>query len=286
MRVVELLRDERPTFSFEFFPPKTEAGVAKLYATIEHLAELDPGFVSVTYGAGGSTRDTTVETADHIRNRIGLETVAHLTCRGHTADELDSVIDRLGAAGVENVLALRGDPPKGSPADQAPGAFAFARDLVEHIVGRGGFSIGAACYPEGHVENRDKQDDLCRLVEKVNAGSEFLITQLFFDNAFYFDFVARAWALGVAVPIVPGLMPVTNVGQLQRFTEMCGATVPHRLRTRLEPVQDDDQAVMAVGIEWCLDQARDLLARGAPGIHFYTLNRSLATRVVCRSLQR
>lgn len=278
-----MLADSKPTFSFEFFPPKTEAGVRRLYSTIEHLAELHPGFVSVTYGAGGSTRELTVETTDHIKNKIGLETVAHLTCRGHTVEEIDQVLDRLESVGIENLLALRGDPPKDDEG-RAPNAFDFAQGLVAHIARRGQFCVGAACYPEGHVENPDRQDDLCRLVDKVNAGSEFLITQLFFENAVYFDFVTRAREKGIQIPIVPGLMPVTNVAQLERFTEMCGATVPHRLRTRLAAVQDDEQAVMAIGIEWCLDQARELLARGAPGIHFYTLNRSLATRVVCRSL--
>ncbi|MCW5938921.1 MAG: methylenetetrahydrofolate reductase [NAD(P)H] [Fimbriimonadaceae bacterium] len=283
MRVAEMLADSEPTFSFEFFPPKTEAGVRRLYSTIEHLAELRPGFVSVTYGAGGSTRELTVETTDHIKNRLGIETVAHLTCRGHSVEEIDSVLNRLESAGIENVLALRGDPLKGD-AVRPPSAFEYAQGLVAHIARRGQYCIGAACYPEGHVENPDRQDDLCRLVEKVNAGSDFLITQLFFENAVYFDFVTKARAQGIQVPIVPGLMPVTNVAQLERFTAMCGATVPHKLRTRLTAVQDDDQAVMAIGIEWCLEQARELLARGAPGIHFYTLNRSLATRVVCRSL--
>lgn len=278
-----MLADSEPTFSFEFFPPKTEAGVRRLYSTIEHLAELRPGFVSVTYGAGGSTRELTVETTDHIKNRLGIETVAHLTCRGHSVEEIDSVLNRLESAGIENVLALRGDPLKGD-AVRPPSAFEYAQGLVAHIARRGQYCIGAACYPEGHVENPDRQDDLCRLVEKVNAGSDFLITQLFFENAVYFDFVTKARAQGIQVPIVPGLMPVTNVAQLERFTAMCGATVPHKLRTRLTAVQDDDQAVMAIGIEWCLEQARELLARGAPGIHFYTLNRSLATRVVCRSL--
>ena len=283
MRVAEMLADSEPTFSFEFFPPKTEAGVRRLYSTIEHLAELRPGFVSVTYGAGGSTRELTVETTDHIKNRLGIETVAHLTCRGQSVEEIDSVLNRLESAGIENVLALRGDPLK-DDAVRPPSAFEYAQGLVAHIARRGQYCIGAACYPEGHVENPDRQYDLCRLVEKVNAGSDFLITRLFFENAVYFDFVTKARAQGVQVPIVPGLMPVTNVAQLERFTAMCGATVPHKLRTRLTAVQDDDQAVMAIGIEWCLEQARELLARGAPGIHFYTLNRSLATRVVCRSL--
>jgi methylenetetrahydrofolate reductase (NADPH) len=283
MRVAEMLAGPQPTFSFEFFPPKTVEGLARLYATIEHLAELRPGFVSVTYGAGGSTRHLTVETADHIKNKIGLETVAHLTCRGHTVGEIDAVLDRLQDSGVENVLALRGDPPKNGAVGEAT-AFQYARGLVAHMSRRGGFCVGAACYPEGHVENPDRQDDLRRLVEKVDAGAEFLITQLFFENAVYFDFVNRARELGIKVPILPGLMPVTNVAQVERFTDICGATVPHRLRSRLAAVRGDEQAVMAVGIEWCLDQARDLLARGAPGVHFFTLNRSLATRVVCRSL--
>ncbi|MCW5935945.1 MAG: methylenetetrahydrofolate reductase [NAD(P)H] [Fimbriimonadaceae bacterium] len=283
MRVCEVYRRPVPAFSFEFFPPKTEAGLERLYSRIAHLGELNPAFVSVTYGAGGSTRGKTVETARHIQNAIGIDTMAHLTCRGQDAAEVAAILDELAASGVQNVLALRGDAPIGE-VGPTKGDFRYASDLISFIARRGGFCIGAACYPEGHIESPSREDDLAWTAEKVEAGADFLITQVFFDNAVYFDFVARARASGISVPIVPGLMPMTHVAQIERFTKMCGASIPAALSDRLEGYRDDEQATMAIGIEWALRQSRELLAGGAPGIHFYTLNRSLATRVVCMSL--
>lgn len=285
MKIRERLDAHLPTFSFEFFPPKTEEGLQKLYATIEHLAELSPAYVSVTYGAGGSTRDRTVELAAHIRHAIGLETVAHLTGNSHTREEMSDILCGLRNAGIENVLALRGDPPKKADWTPPADAFHFASDLVAFIRKDHDFCIAAACYPETHTDCADPEQDLAHLVHKVNQGVDFLVTQLFFDNSHYFSFVRRARAAGVTIPIVPGIMPVTNAAQVARFTKMCGATIPPSLWAKLEKVQDDEQAVMAVGIEWAIRQCRELLALGAPGIHFYTLNRSLATRVVCTSLQ-
>ncbi len=284
MRVSEVYKRPGPAFSFEFFPPKTEKGLARLYATIEHLAELRPAFVSVTYGAGGSTRDLTVETASHIRNKIGLEAVAHLTCLGHTQDELTQILSQLRDEGVENVLALRGDVPNNHV--PIPESFKHANELIGFIKQGHDTCIGAACYPEGHIDSLDPQADLEFVVKKVEAGADFLITQLFFDNAAYFRFVADARAHGVRVPIVPGLMPITSVSQVERFTQMCGTSIPLELRQKLDKVKDDEQAVMAVGIEWAMDQGRELLAGGAPGVHFFTINRSLATRIVCRGLMR
>ena len=283
MRVADLFKDNRPSFSFEFFPPKTEEGLQKLYNTIDHLAELEPTFVSVTYGAGGSTRGRTVEIASRIKRETGVEPVAHLTCRGQTMAEVKSILTSLSEAGVQNVLALRGDPPKDGV--EVANDFTYADELVSVIKESGEFCIGAACYPEGHVENPDKDDDLDRLVHKVQCGVDLLVTQLFFDNSHYYRFVERARSRGVEVPVIAGIMPVTNVVQLRRFTLMCGATVPEKLMTKLDKFADDQQAVMAIGIEWAIVQCRDLLANGAPGIHFYTLNKSLATRVVCVSLK-
>jgi methylenetetrahydrofolate reductase (NADH) len=286
MRLTEVFARPGPVFSYEFFPPKTEEGLGKLFSTIEHLGELSPSFVSITYGAGGSTRGKTVQIASHIKSKLGLEPVAHLTCTDQTSEEIGETLSRLHGEGVENVLALRGDPAKGQGAFVArEDGFGHANELVSFVRERGQFCIGAACYPEGHIENPDKEDDLERLVNKVNAGSDFLITQLFFDNRMYFEFVRRARAAGIGVPILPGLMPVTNVRQLEKFTSMCGATVPAALAEKLGKVSEDEQAVMAIGIEWCMRQARELLALGAPGIHFYTLNKSLATRVVHAGLQ-
>jgi methylenetetrahydrofolate reductase (NADPH) len=281
MRICNCFEARRPVFSFEFFPPKTEEGVRNLYATIQELAPLKPSFVSVTYGAGGSTQQLTVDLVTRIKKEIGIEAMAHLTCVGHSAAEIAAVLDRLEAAEIENVLALRGDPPRGETQFVRPKeGFGYACELARFIRSRYDFCLGGAGYPEGHVECADKEADLRHLKQKVDAGLDFVITQLFFDPADYFRFVECARAIGISVPIVPGIMPVQNVGQIERFTTMCGASIPPALRERLEAVRDDDQAVIATGIDWATDQCRALLDGGAPGIHFYTLNRSLSTRLV------
>jgi methylenetetrahydrofolate reductase (NADPH) len=287
MRIADLIRASGPVFSFEFFPPKTEQGEHNLYRAIERLRELHPSFVSVTYGAGGSTRRKTVELVRRIKCDLGIEAMAHLTCVGADRDEIVSVLRQLEAAGIENVLALRGDPPS----DQAhflppPGGFHFASELVQFIrAGNFSFSLGGACYPEGHVECRDLALDLEHLKTKVDAGLDFVITQLFFNNADYFTFVERARALDIQVPIIPGIMPVTNVAQIERFTSMCGAKIPDTLKARLERARDDEGAVRAIGIDHATAQCRELLDRGAPGIHFYTLNQSPATRAIFERLK-
>ena len=288
MRVPDLIGANGPVFSFEFFPPKTEAGDRTLYQTIQQLSELRPSFVSVTYGAGGSTRDKTVDLVRRIKNEIGIEAMAHLTCVGADRTEIHAVLERLQANGIENVLALRGDPPQGAATFAPPaGGFGFASELVTYIRSCGfPFSVGGAGYPEGHVECRDLELDLTHLKSKVEAGLDFVITQLFFDNADYFDFVARARRSGVTVPIIPGIMPITNLAQIERFTSMCGARIPAPLRARLERVRDDEAAVRRVGIEHATTQCRELLAYDAPGIHFYTLNQSPATRAIFEKLHR
>jgi methylenetetrahydrofolate reductase (NADPH) len=288
MRIAELLERQRPVFSFEFFPPKTDEGHRTLRNTLEVLKDDEPNFVSVTYGAGGTTRELTVDLTARIKQEIGIEAMAHLTCVGHSAAEIAAVVDRLRDAGIENVLALRGDPPKGQtefvpPAD----GFAHGSELVGFLRSRySDLCLGSACYPEGHVECVSRESDLEFLKRKVDAGADFLITQLFFAAEDYFAFVERARAAGIAVPIVPGLMPITNVSQLERMTTMCGCRIPDALRARLEQVRADEAAVVSTGIEWATDQARALLAGGAPGIHFYTLNRSLSTRMVYLNLQQ
>ncbi len=287
MRIAErLAAGAGPCFSFEFFPPKTEQGVSNLFATLKELAPLGPSFVSVTYGAGGSTRDLTVDLVSRIRRETGIEAMAHLTCVGHSQNELASILDRLKAARIANVLALRGDPPRGEKTFvPAPDGFRYAFELVRFIRGRGdGFCLGGACYPEGHIECPSREQDLKNLGEKVTAGAEFLITQLFFDNAFYFDFVERARRAGVTLPIVPGIMPITNAEQIERFTRMCGATVPMRLALEIERIRGDPDAVLQLGVAHATVQCVELLARGAPGIHFYTLNRSTATRMIFAAL--
>ncbi|MBZ4415967.1 methylenetetrahydrofolate reductase [NAD(P)H] [Myxococcus sp. RHSTA-1-4] len=287
MKIRNRLNPSNPCFSFEFFPPKTDEGVANLLKTLEELAPLQPGFVSVTYGAGGSTRDRTVELVTRIKKETGIEAMAHLTCVGHTREELRELLQRLADAKLENVLALRGDPPQGQKEFvPAPGGFRYASELVRFIREEDfNFSIGGACYPEGHVETASRDDDLRHLKEKVDAGLDFVVSQLFFDNAFFFDFVERARRAGINVPIVPGIMPITNYEQLQRFTRMCGATVPMRLALQLERVKDQPEALVQLGVAHATVQCMELLSRGVPGIHFYTLNKSPATRMIVSALR-
>lgn len=285
MRIADRLRQPGPVFSFEFFPPRSPEAVERLYATARELRALDPTFVSVTYGAGGSTRELTVELVTRMKDELHLETMAHLTCVGHTKEELAEVLDRLAAGGIENVLSLRGDPPKGETRFVRPaGGFGYAQELTRFIKERYSFCVAGAAYPETHIEAADAESDLRHLKEKVDGGAEFLITQLFFEPDDYFRFVERARKVGIEVPIIPGLMPVTNVAQIHRFTSMCGARVPESLRDLLDRVKDDDQAVIAVGVEWASDQGRRLLAGGAPGLHFYTLNRSHSSQMVVQNL--
>ena len=287
MKIRNRLNPSKPCFSFEFFPPKTPEGEAQLWETLDDLRSLDPGFVSVTYGAGGSTRDRTIDLVSRIKARTGIEAMAHLTCGGHTRDELVRVLERLAEAKIENVLALRGDPPKGLTAfEQAEGGLRYASELVSLIREKDlGFGVGCAGYPEGHVETSSREADLKSLKQKVDEGCDFIITQLFFDNAFYFDFVERARHVGINVPIVPGIMPITNYEQIQRFARMCGATMPMRLDLELQKVKDDAHAVMHLGVAHATIQCMELLSRGVPGIHFYTLNKSPATRMIVSALR-
>jgi len=277
-----------PVFSFEFFPPKTDEGAKTLMATVADLRDAwKPDFVSVTYGAGGSTRDRTIEVVSSIQRDLGINTMAHLTCSGSTRAEIAGIVERLVDDGVENILALRGDPVKGEDAFRAQqGGFAHATDLIEFLASESHVSIGGACYPEGHIESNDHDDDLRWTKVKVDKGASFLITQLFFDNSRYFEFVKRARAAGIKVPIIPGIMPITNVAQVERFTQMCGASIPDELRARLERVKDDPALVMATGIEHAIRQCRKLLEGGAPGLHFYTLNKSHATRSILAAVRR
>jgi methylenetetrahydrofolate reductase (NADPH) len=288
MRIASLLGRGEPVFSFEFFPPKTEAGDRALVTTLADLRTLRPDFVSVTYGAGGSTRDRTVELVGYIKRDLGIEAMAHLTCVGASKQELSSVLDRLEGAGISNVIALRGDPPLGEEGFQPhPEGLSYATELVQLIRSQDRpFCVAGACYPEKHIESATMDEDIAHLREKVDAGAEFLITQLFFDNALYFDFVKRARAAGIHVPIVAGIMPITNLSQIERFTMRCGASIPAELHERLEPYRDDPEKVESLSIEYAIDQCRDLVERGVPGIHFYTLNRSRATRDILTGLRR
>lgn len=285
VRISDALATLRPFFSFEFFPPKDDAGSRQLFASIEALAPLRPAFVSITYGAGGSSRDRTVSLAKQIQAELGLTVMAHVTCVGSSRAELRSLFDDLARAGIENVLALRGDPPKGSTQFEASaGGFSFASELIAMLRRNYDFCIGAACYPEVHLEAPDAEADLRRLKEKVDAGADFLISQLFFNNDRFAAFVKQARALGIAVPILPGLMPITNYQQVARFTSSIGASIPPKLLRELELRAQDGKAVEDLGVAYAALQATELLQQGAPGVHFYTLNRSPATRAIVSAL--
>jgi methylenetetrahydrofolate reductase (NADPH) len=285
MRISQALATQRPFFSFEFFPPRTDEAQQHLLETARTLRGLRPAFVSVTYGAGGSTRARTVEVAKQIQKDVGINVMAHVTCVGSSRADLRGVLNELEAAGIENVLALRGDPPKDAAVfETVPGGFAYASDLVAMVERNYHFCIGGACYPEKHIEAASLDEDLYNLKRKVDAGAEFLITQLFFDNDKYFAFVERARSIGITVPILPGIMPITNFEQIQRFTAMCGATIPPKLIAELELRRDEPKAVEELGVAYATLQCTDLLRRGAPGIHFYTLNKSPATRAIVSAL--
>ncbi len=286
MRIRELISTGRPCLSFEFFPPKDEVGFERLHDALDQLRELQPSYVSVTWGAGGSTRDRTLELVTRIKHDYGLEPMAHLTCVGATREELREVLKKLHDGGIENVLVLRGDPPKDAPDFRpVPGGCAYASELADLARGEFDFCLGGACYPEKHIEAPSFDVDLENLKKKIDNGVEFLVTQLFFDNRLYFDFVARARSIGIGVPIVPGIMPITNVKQVERFTKMCGAGIPDELRAELRRVQDDPTAVLSLGVAHATAQCLELLHRGAPGIHFYTLNKSPATRTILMALR-
>jgi methylenetetrahydrofolate reductase (NADPH) len=293
VKISDLLRFARergePVFSFEFFPPRTDEGVKALFATVEALRPLAPGFVSVTYGAGGSTRARTVELVKRLKRETEIEAMAHVTCVGASRDEIAATLDQFAEAGVQNVLALRGDPPRGEASfTPHPDGFSHASELVAFIRGqprRWAFCLGAAAYPEGHPETRDLDADLRNLKTKVDAGADFLVTQLFFRNAAYEGFVARARAAGIRVPVLPGIMPFTSVEQVERFTATCGASIPPLLHAAMEVRRSDPDAARDLGVAYASLQCQDLLRRGAPGIHFYTLNRSTSTRAIVAALR-
>jgi len=282
MRIADLLERQRPVFSFEFFPPKTDEGQQTLRNTLEVLKDDEPDYVSVTYGAGGTTRNRTVEITKTIKRDHGIEAMAHLSCVGEPSE----LLEEIQAAGIQNVLALRGDPPRGEATWQPhPGGLSYSVELIRLIKERFDFCVGAAGFPEVHLDAPDRPSDLRYAREKVEAGAEFLITQLFFDNEVYFEYVEAAREVGIEVPIIPGIMPITNYGQIHRFTDMCGATIPDDLERQLTGRADDPEAVAELGVAYATLQCSDLLARGAPGVHFYTLNRSPATRAILAALR-
>jgi methylenetetrahydrofolate reductase (NADPH) len=277
----------QPVVSFEFFPPKTGDGERNFFEkSLPALAQLKPDYCSVTYGAGGGTREKTLQIVERIQREHRLPAMAHLTCVGSTREQIAGVLAQARALGIRNILALRGDPPGGdSEFKPVPGGFEFAYQLVQFIRAAGGFCIGTAGFPEGHIACAEgKFVDWQRLKQKIDAGADFVLTQLFFDNRDYFEFRDFLGKLGVTVPLVPGIIPIQSATQIKKFTALCGAKLPAPLLARLDALGDDEEAVSQFGVEYAGQQCAELLRQGAPGIHFYTLNRARSTTQILKSL--
>ncbi len=290
-KISDILNDssrKQPLFSFEFFPPKSDEGEKRLFRTINELKVLNPDFISVTYGAGGSTREKTLEWVTHIQDEYGIVSMAHFTCVGSSRDEIRKSLETFYRRGIHNIMALRGDPPKGETEFIPPeDGFAYASDLIRFINDTGlDFSIGGAAYPEVHTEAKNAEEDMKHLKEKVDAGTDFLVTQLFFDNKVYFDFVERCRNTGINVPIVPGLMPITNFKQIEKFTSMAGTQIPQSLIDELQKYENDPDKLTEASLRYSIHQVKELLDSGAPGIHFYTLNQSRAAMEILQSIRK
>ena len=285
MKIKDILKENR-TISCEFFPPRDADGIPNVLRVIDRVGAFSPDFVSVTYGAGGSTRAFTEEITMHVKLETDLEVMAHLTCVGQSKDEIHGVLERLDRAKVDNVIALRGDPPRGHT-DFIPteGGFTHSTDLIRHIKRNFQFGIAAACYPEGHTESPNLGTDLKYAKLKVDEGADFLITQLFYDNNDFFDFVDRAQKIGINVPVVPGILPILSAPQIRRFTGLCGAKIPPALDQELDKYGEDDNAVRELGIEYATEQVQELWDSGVPGIHFYVLNRSYSVSKILSNLE-
>jgi methylenetetrahydrofolate reductase (NADPH) len=286
MKITDILKQNEFIFSCEFFPPKTEEGMVQLFNTVQELKELKPGYVSVTYGAGGGTRDKTVQIVSRVKHEIGIESMAHLTCLGHSKNEIKEILNQIKDAGIENIIALRGDPPKGEKNFVPhPDGFRYASELTEFIRSSYDFCIAVAGYPEGHIESPDKETDWNNLEKKISAGADFIITQLFFNNQDFFHFEKKIRERGIQLPIIPGIMPITNFNQIVRFTQMCGAKIPEQTTRELETIREDADAVHQYGIKYASQQCKELIAHGVPGIHFYTLNKSKSTKAILLNMQ-
>lgn len=283
MKIKDILISETPHISFEVFPPKTDAGFDSVMKATEEIAALHPSYISVTYGAGGGTSKNTVEIASRIKEDMGVTSLAHLTCVSSTKDTVHSVIDQLKNKGIENILALRGDIPK--EADfPLPNHYRYACELIEDIKTQGDFCIGAACYPEGHVESEYKKDDILNLKHKVDCGVDFLTTQMFFDNNILYNFLYRIREKGITVPVIPGIMPVTNGKQMKRICELSGTVLPERFRAILDRFGEDPQAMQQAGIAYATDQIIDLIANGINHVHIYSMNKPEVARAIMDNL--
>ena len=288
MRITDILGGPEPCFSFEFFPPKTEEGTRALFEAIEELQRLNPGYVSVTYGAAGSNREGVVEVTTRIKRDYGIETMAHLSVVGETIEGIETILGRFADAGIENILALRGDPPRGETDFRpAPGGLRTSAELAAFIRANertADFGIGASCHPEVHPEAASPEADIAYLREKVDAGAEFLISQLFFDNDVYFAWLEEVRAAGIDVPVIPGILPIISRAGLHRFCAACGARIPDRLDEQLAALGGDEDAERAFGIAYAARQCEELLAAGVPGIHFFVLNRATSVKAILGAL--
>lgn len=286
MFIKSLYQQKRPVLSFEIFPPKLEYPLETIFQTIEEIKDLKPDFISVTYGAGGSNRSRTIEIASRIKRTYGIETLAHLTCVGHSPVELDQIITQMKTEGIENILALRGDPPQDRPEITfQPGNYRYAAELVEHIQRYNSFCIGAAAYAEGHVNSRRWQDDWEYLRAKVDVGVDFLVTQLYFDNRVFYNFKENLLRMGVTVPVSPGIMPVLNPKQIKRMIYLSGASIPAKLLHLLDKYGNQPEEFEKAGIDYAINQINDLIESGVEGIHLYTMNRAEQTRVIIKNLK-
>ncbi len=283
MKITDIFNKKKKTFSFEFFPPKNYSSTLELGINIGQLIKLSPSFVSVTYGAGGTTQDLSFDLIDYIQNKIGLTAMAHYTCINATREKVESDLEILYNRNILNLMLLRGDlPAKGFTSLNQE--FQHASDLITLAKSKNRYCIGAAGYPEKHPESPDSETDLKWLKNKLDRGADFIITQMFFDNDHYFNFVRKARQEGITARIIPGIMPITNFNQIRKFSEMCGATIPEKIVKALEPIQHENAALYTAGVNFAINQCIDLLKRGAPGLHFYTLNKSRATIDIFSSL--
>jgi len=281
MKIREIFKRKKPVVSFEIFPPKLDTPLETIYGSLEQFAALGPDFISVTYGAGGSAKDRTIEIASKIKHEYNIESMAHFTCVGHSVEEIDGMLDSMHNLGLENILALRGDPPSSqTDFDFSKNAYCYASQLIKHIRRKNNFCVAAAAYVEGHSDCRRLKEDLLHLKEKVHAGVDFLVTQLFFDNRLFFDFQDKIAALGISCPVTPGIMPVFKADQIKRITYLCGASIPARLVIMMDKYEDSPEDLRKAGIEYASKQIRDLVDNGVDGIHLLTMNRPRSSREI------
>ena len=283
MKIKERLQENKVHISFEVFPPKTDAGFESVMGAVEKIAALKPSYISVTYGAGGGTSKNTVKIASHIKKDLGVPSLAHLTCASSTREEVHAVIDRLKEEGIENILALRGHIPKDA-SFPIPGQYHYASELIRDIKEQGDFCIGAACYPEGHVESASKDEDILHLKEKVDCGVDFLTTQMFFDNSILYNFLYRIREKGITVPVLPGIMPVTNGKQIARICSLSGTVLPQRFLAVVDKFGDNPAAMQQAGIAYATDQIIDLIANGIQNIHIYSMNKPEVAAAIMANL--